>query len=226
MKKLLLLIMVSIFSLNVYAHGGASAIRGVRWTPVNIVAFPIALFDPEETEVYGVLFSPGFGASKEVYGINSGIVTAVLENSYGISLNIVSVALRHHGVSIGVVNMGYNDGISAGIFTIGGNRGIILGLCNLVIDNDGISLGVINLLENNAGVSIGLVNRMIAGGGKSSGTSVGVANISKKNTFQLGIYNQAEGGLQIGLLNYNPNAAIPWLPFFNYSSDTEDKKQK
>ena len=50
MKKLLLLIVVSIFSLNVYAHGGSSAIRGVRWTPVNIVAFPIALFDPEETE--------------------------------------------------------------------------------------------------------------------------------------------------------------------------------
>ena len=46
MKKLLLLIVVSIFSLNVYAHRGASAIRGVRWTPVNIVAFPIALFDP------------------------------------------------------------------------------------------------------------------------------------------------------------------------------------
>ncbi len=43
MKKLLLLIMIAIFSLNVYAHGGASAIHNVRWTPVNIVAFPIAL---------------------------------------------------------------------------------------------------------------------------------------------------------------------------------------
>ena len=100
------------------------------------------------------------------------------------------------------------------------------GLCNLIIDNNGISLGGINLLENNAGVSIGIVNRMIAGGGKSNGVSIGVANISLNNTFQLGIYNQAESGLQIGLLNHNPNAAIPWLPFFNYSSDTEDKKQK
>ena len=212
MEKLLLLIVVSIFSLNVYAHGGASAIRGVRWTPVNIVAFPIALFDPEETAVYGILFSPGFGVSKKVYGINSGIATGVLEKSYGISLNIVSVALRHHGVSMGVVNMGYNDGISAGIFTLGGNRGI--------------TLGGININEDNAGVSIGILNYQDEQKKTLPCFLIGVANISKKNTFQLGIYNQAEGGLQIGLLNHNPNAAIPWLPFFNYSSDTEDKKQK
>ena len=48
----------------------------------------------------------------------------------------------------------------------------------------------------------------------------------KIGEFFFGIYNQAEIGLQIGLLNHNPNAAIPWLPFFNYSSDTKDKKQK
>ena len=43
MKKILLLIAVSLLALSVYAHGGASAVSGVRWTPVNIVAFPIAL---------------------------------------------------------------------------------------------------------------------------------------------------------------------------------------
>ena len=200
MKKLLLLLAVSLLSSNVYAHGGASVIRGVQWTPVNIVAFPIALFDPDETEVYGVLFAPGFGGSREVYGINSGIVTVVLEKSYGISLNIVSVALRHHGVSMGVVNMGYNDGISAGIFTQGGNRGIIL--------------GGININEDNAGVYIGILNYQYEQKKTLPCFLVGVANISKKNTFQLGIYNQAEGGLQIGLLNHNPNALIPWMPFF------------
>ena len=86
MKKLLLLIMIAIFSLNVYAHGGASAIRGVRWTPVNIVTFPIALFDPEETEVYGILFSPGMGMSaKNVYGVNLGIATLLTGKCYGAS---------------------------------------------------------------------------------------------------------------------------------------------
>ena len=213
MKKLLLLIVVSIFSLNVYAHGGAFAIRGVRWTPVNIVAFPIALFDPGETEVYGILFSPGMGMSKNnVYGVNLGIATLLTRKCYGVSINIISVL--------------ENNGLSLGLLSLYKNNGMAWGVCNLIVDNNGISLGGINLLENNAGVSIGIVNMMIAGGRKSNGVSIGVANISQNNILQLGIYNQAESGLQIGLLNYNPNAAIPWLLFFNYSSDTEDKKQK
>ena len=206
-SKLFLFLFLTVFSLNVYAHGGAFAIYGVKWTPVNIVAFPIALFNPGETEVYGILFSPGMGISKkDVYGINLGIATLLIGKCYGASINVFSLLNENNGLSLGLLNMGNNNGIT-------------LGLCNLVIDNNGISLGVINLLANNAGISMGVINRMIDGGGKSSGTSIGVANISKNNIFQLGIYNQSESGLQIGLLNYNPNALIPWLPLFNFSFD-------
>ena len=216
MKKLLLLIVVSIFSLNVYAHGGASAIHNVRWTPVNIVAFPIALFNPGDTEVRGILFSLGMGMSeKNVYGANLGTATLLTGEFYGIAINVFSVLKENHGISLGVGTVGVNNnGVLAGIFTSGQ-------------DNVGISLGIINLWENNAGVLVGVYNHKIEHEETSHGVAIGVINISKKNTFfQLGIYNQAEGGLQIGLLNHNPNAAIPWLPFFNYSSDTEDKKQK
>ena len=204
---LLLLLFLTMFSFNAFAHGGASAIYGVKWTPVNIVSFPIAIFNPGETEVRGILLSPGVGMSeKDVYGINLGIATLLTGKCYGASINVFSLLNENNGLSLGLLNMGNNNGIT-------------LGLCNLVIDNNGISLGVINLLENNAGISIGVINRMIAGGGKASGTSIGVANISKNNIFQLGIYNQSESGLQIGLLNYNPNALIPWLPLFNFSFD-------
>jgi hypothetical protein len=206
-SKLFLFLFLTVFTLNVYAHGGASAIYGVKWTPVNIVSFPIAIFNPGETEVRGILLSPIVGMSeKDVYGINLGIATLLTGKCYGASINVFSLLNENNGLSLGLLNMGNNNGIT-------------LGLCNLVIDNNGISLGVINLLENNAGISIGVINRMIAGGGKSSGTSVGVANISKNNIFQFGIYNQSESGLQIGLLNYNPNALIPWLPLFNFSFD-------
>jgi hypothetical protein len=206
-SKLFLFLFLTVFSLNVYAHGGASAIYGVKWTPVNIVSFPIAIFNPGETEVRGILLSPSVGMSeKDVYGINLGIATLLTGKCYGASINVFSL-------------LNENNGLSLGLFNMGNNNGITLGLCNLVIDNNGISLGVINLLENNAGISMGVINRMIAGGGKSSGTSIGVANISKNNIFQFGIYNQSESGLQIGLLNYNPNALIPWLPLFNFSFD-------
>ena len=206
-SKLFLFLFLTVFTLNVYAHGGASAIYGVKWTPVNIVSFPIAIFHPGETEVRGILLSPSVGMSeKDVYGINLGIATLLTGKCYGASINVFSLLNENNGLSLGLLNMGNNNGIT-------------LGLCNLVIDNNGISLGVINLLENNAGISMGVINRMIAGGGKSSGTSIGVANISKNNIFQFGIYNQSESGLQIGLLNYNPNALIPWLPLFNFSFD-------
>ena len=206
-SKLFLFLFLTVFSLNVYAHGGASAIYGVKWTPVNIVSFPIAIFNPGETEVRGILLSPGVGMSeKDVYGINLGIATLLTGKCYGVSISFFSLLKENNGLSLGLFNMCSNNGIT-------------LGLCNLVIDNNGISLGVINLLENNAGISIGVINRMIAGGGKSSGTSIGVANISKNNIFQFGIYNQSESGLQIGLLNYNPNALFPWMPLFNFSFD-------
>ena len=206
-SKLFLFLFLTVFSLNVYAHGGASAIYGVKWTPVNIVSFPIAIFNPGETEVRGILLSPGVGMSeKDVYGINLGIATLLTGKCYGVSISLFSL-------------LNENNGLSLGLFNMCSNNGITLGLCNLVIDNNGISLGVINLLENNADISIGVINRMIAGGGKSSGTFIGVANISKNNIFQFGIYNQSESGLQIGLLNYNPNALFPWMPLFNFSFD-------
>lgn len=214
MKKILLLMLfLTMFSFNAFAHGCASAIYGVKWTPVNIVSLPIAIFNPGETEVRGILLSPGVGMSKkDVYGINLGIATLLTGKCYGASINVFSL-------------LNENNGLSLGLFNMGNNNGITLGLCNLVIDNDGISFGVINLLENNAGVSIGLVNRMIAGGGKSSGTSVGVANISQNSVFQFGIYNQSEGGFQLGLLNYNSRSYIPWLPIVNWDMGREEKKQ-
>ena len=204
MKKIILVFLFS-FPLLTYAHGGASAIYNVRWTPVNIVAFPIALFYPGETEVRGILFSLGMGVSKKnVYGANLGTATLLTGEFYGIAINVFSVLKENHGISLGVGTVGVNNnGVLAGIFASGR-------------DNVGISLGIINLWENNAGVLVGVFNYEHEE--TSHGVAIGVINISKKNTFQLGIYNQAEGGLQIGLLNHNPNALIPWMPFVNWSA--------
>lgn len=214
MKKIIL-VFLSSFPLLIYAHGGASAIHNVRWTPVNIVAFPIALFNPGETEVRGILFSLGIGMSeKNVYGANLGIATLLTGECYGIAINVFSVLKENNGISLGIGNVGIkNNGIFTGIFTSGQ-------------DNVGISLGIINLWENNAGVLVGVFNYKIEHEETSHGVAIGVINISKKNTFQLGIYNQAEGGLQIGLLNHNPNALIPWMPFFNWSSPDTSKASK
>ena len=95
MKKIIL-VFLSSFPLLTYAHGGASVIYNVRWTPVNIVAFPIALFNPGDTEVRGILFSLGMGMSeKNVYGANLGIATLLTGECYGIAINVFCYLLKH-----------------------------------------------------------------------------------------------------------------------------------
>ena len=218
MLKKLLLVFICVSALPLFAHtGGIVLFGGGNWTPINIMAVPvISLVAPDKTDVYGLFLAPGFGWCESVYGVNLGIVTMVLEKGYGVSVAVGSCIKENNGVAIGIFHMdGDNNGLAAGIFNIGDH-------------NNRVKLGIVNVFEENAGIVIGVLNCKVFPHRAEalSGTSVGIVNISIKNTFQLGIYNQAEGGLQIGLLNHNPNAAIPWLPFFNYSSDTEDKKQK
>ena len=218
MLKKLLLVFICVSALPLFAHtGGIVLFGGGNWTPINIMAVPvISLVAPDKTDVYGLFLAPGFGWCESVYGVNLGIVTMVLEKGYGVSVAVGSCIKENNGVAIGIFHMdGDNNGLAAGIFNLG-------------VRNNGVKLGIVNLFEENPGIFIGVLNCKVFPHRAEtlSGTSVGIVNISIKNTFQLGIYNQAEGGLQIGLLNHNPNAAIPWLPFFNYSSDTENKKQK
>ena len=218
MLKKLLLVFICVSALPLFAHtGGIVLFGGGNWTPINIMAVPVfSLVAPDKTDVYGLFLAPGFGWCESVYGVNLGIVTVAMEKGYGVSVAVGSCIRENNGVAIGIFHMdGDNNGLAAGIFNIGDH-------------NNRVKLGIVNVFEENAGIVIGVLNCKVLPQRAEAlpGTSVGIVNISKKNTFQLGIYNQAEGGLQIGLLNHNPNALIPWMPFFNYSSDTEDKKQK
>ena len=68
-SNLFLFLFLTVFSLNVYAHGSAAAnvFYDVPWTPVNISIFPLHLFSPSHTDVYGIYLSPGIiGIGKKV----------------------------------------------------------------------------------------------------------------------------------------------------------------
>ena len=44
------------------------------------------------------------------------------------------------------------------------------------------------------------------------------------NILQIGIFNMtSNGGVQIGLLNYNENALIKWMPLVNFSFGGKEK---
>ena len=54
---------------------------------------------------------------------------------------------------------------------------------------------------------------------------VGVFNANNRdNILQIGIFNETlNGGVQIGLLNYNENALIKWMPLVNFSFGEKEK---
>ena len=168
LKKFFLLTLLTLLSLNVFAHGnewiGSAIIKDAKWSPVQISLWPLHLCGGETT-IYGLNFSPGlFGFSRKVYGVSCG----------------------------SIIMMAENNGLSANIWSFGDkNNGLAVGGFNAWAKNNGVSIGVANLVHDQG----------------SDGIS--------RNTLQIGVFNQANSGLQIGLLNYNPNALIPWMPLVN-----------
>ena len=128
---------------------------------------------------------------------------------YGLSLNLTKGKLKNcYGISISpLMNVNTNQyGVSAGL--INGNQ-----------HTHGLSVGQCNAFEVNYGVSVGVFNLQIPKFEKG--------NKPKMNFLQIGLFNLADSGCQIGLLNCNETAKFRILPFFNFSSfpkNTEKEK--
>jgi len=52
---------------------------------------------------------------------------------------------------------------------------------------------------------------------KVSGAEIGAINISQNASAQFGVYNQAESGLQFGIINVMTNGFLPCMILFNFS---------
>ncbi|MEG2076815.1 MAG: hypothetical protein RRY34_09955, partial [Victivallaceae bacterium] len=124
-------------------------------------------------------------------------------NIYGLNMNLAANYSMYNsaGVNLAPVNyLGYeNYALTLGVYNV--FNGI----------NHGVSVGVVNKAENNYAIQFGVVNLVKDFFADST------------NILQIGLYNQAESGLQLGLLNYNPNAWIAYFPLFNFSRSGEAK---
>lgn len=117
---------------------------------------------------------------------------------YGIAAGLVSLRQRSAIVSVALGNSVQNNYLAqAGLFTA----------CVL---NCGIEVGVFNFTGRNFGVSAGLFNIESNCGYRFSGDPC-----QWLPGLQIGLLN-AGGGIQIGLLNHNPQGFLPWFPFFNF----------
>ncbi len=86
--------------------------------------------------------------------------------------------------------------IQAGVFNFGGS----------------IEIGVVNKIDGQrTGLQVGLINGADLYEGKTSSVQVGLWNMN--------------GIFQIGLVNYNKNALVPWFPVLNFSWPWKTEKQ-
>lgn len=154
-----------------------------------------------EEPLYATLFRglfPGMPTPLQINLENLGLFCPVGTTVYGVELNLPVGGVKEcYGVSVAPL---MNANVSM--------CGISAGLMNSNHNVYGLSVGGGNFYEENYGVSIGVYNL------KLPKTQSGKP---KMNLLQIGILNTAESGLQIGLVNYNPNALIPFFPLVNFA---------
>ena len=116
MKKLLLLIVLSLLSLNMYAHDPAIVFMGhpffkkVKTTPLQLTMWPVMLFS-DSSEIYGFhLAASPLAYQSKLYGISAGVIMGS-GKLYGVSVSGVSFGGDNYGCSIALYN--HWEGFSA-----------------------------------------------------------------------------------------------------------------
>ena len=198
MKKLLLIILSAVVVSSAFAgeFDSKGVISGWKFAPVQVGA---GIF--ESANLFDAdsvaLFSIGLaGIQQQASIISLGGMTR-LENNYGIQLSAASLTDRNYGLMIGLLE---------NCTDVNKNYGIKIGITNISGKFAKFQLLGIDFFDY---LQVGFLN--------------GHTDID--NVLQIGIFNTTSNdGVQIGLLNYNENALIKWMPFFNFGFEKEENK--
>ena len=197
MKKLLLIILSVVVVSSAFAgeFDSKGVISGWKFVPLQVGA---GIF--ESANLFDAdsvaLFSFGLLRIQQQASIISLGGMTRLENNYGIQLSAASLTDRNYGLMIGLLEN-----------------------CTDVNKNYGIKIGITN-------ISGKFAKFQLLGIDFFDYLQVGFLNGHTyiDNVLQIGIFNATlNGGVQIGLLNYNENALIKWMPFFNFGFEKEEK---
>ena len=197
MKKLLLVILSAMFVSSAFAgeFDGKGVISGWKFAPVQV---GVGIFN--STNLFDAdsvaLFSIGLAGIQQHSSIISVGGITELKNNYGVQVAAASLTDRNYGLMIGLLEN-----------------------CTDVNKNYGIKIGITN-------ISGKFAKFQLLGIDFFDYLQVGFLNGHTyiDNVLQIGIFNAtSNGGVQIGLLNYNENALIKWLPLVNFSFGGKEK---
>ena len=191
MKKLLLIILSAMFVSSAFTgeFDGKGVISGWKFAPVQV---GVGIFESAnlfDSDSVALLSIGLLGIQQYSSIISVGGITE-LKNNYGIQVSAASLTDRNYGLMIGLLEN-----------------------CTDVNKNYGIKIGITN-------ISGKFARFQLLGIDFFDYLQVGFLNGHTyiDNVLQIGIFNATlNGGVQIGLLNYNENALIKWMPLFNFS---------
>lgn len=220
MKKILLLLLVVVFSFSLFANDvkvkslkpknevnsfvmnngktqNACRQEGAGFSPLGISLFPKGGLPCQNWDVVFLRINIFAGSHNNVYGLDVGTIFNEVKN------NFVGVQCA------GFCNkIGFSDGCFqvAGIFNKSEGDFVGLQLASILNITDetlnGLQVGLVNKTEKIEGAQLGFCNYTNTGEG-----------------VQFGVLNFAEDfkGIQIGFSNYNKNSSIMFCPFVNFA---------
>ena len=197
----------------------SAAERG--WPDIRM-ALPLldVKWSPVQISVWPVSLVPAVDHTytADIYGLNLNLTTLFhcQNNVYGLSCGVFQTFEKKYGLTVALINGG------------GEIYGFAAGIANIFFTNNGVCVGIINDAINR--------NTCITGDGKehrrktANILQIGLFNNAHEG-FQLGLFNvikkaDAQGvAFQFGLLNHNPDGLLPWMPLFNFSLPVKDNGQ-
>ena len=167
---------------------------------------------------------------RQVNGIHCFLVSPRLHQTNGLFLGAVArPKTMVSGVSlIGAgtndfpfsVNLIRQDGISFSLFGAPLEcNGVSFSLLGAPIRSNGVSFSLLGICRRQRqGVYCSLLNYSYAADWTEED--------DPQSVVQFGLFNSCRSGVQIGLFNYNENALIPFLPFFNFSRERSSEVKR
>lgn len=186
--------------------------------------------DSYEKNIDGVVITGGLAAAKnEVNGIAIGGVVAGSDkdfNGFALGSAIAGAGKRFNGFAFGGLFAGADEeinGFAYGSLFSGGSKPELNGVCmsaitSVVEKSNGLQMATVNYNKGEKNSRFYQLGILCNYGSTGSGLQIGGANFTEDSIFQFGVFNKADSGIQLGVLNWNKNGFLPWFPIFNYSS--------
>jgi hypothetical protein len=210
---------ISGLKFNVFS-GEAANLRGVDFGGL----------DSYEKNIDGVVITGGLAAAKnEVNGVAIGGAIAGSDkdlNGFVLGGILAGADKRLDGVAFAGLFAGANEeinGVAFGSLFSGGAKTELNGVCisgvtSIVRKSNGLQMATVNYNQGENKSPFYQLGVICNYGGSGSGFQIGSVNFTEDSIFQFGVFNKADSGIQLGVLNWNKNGFLPWFPIFNYSS--------